>query len=130
MKPIGKRTQRWAAWRRKNYGLLALRCRGVCEGCGGRTPLDPHHVIGRESEPFSSHVSLLAGLCRSCHRAVTGEPGSGIELTLNAMLMERAEARFRDVFGFWLGAFPSEFTGRLGLYEYDLASNSIVRKDT
>lgn len=99
LKPIGVKTKRWAAWRRRNYDLLSLRARGRCEGCGQPKPLEPHHVHGRDDEPYSSHVSQLAALCRSCHRGVTGEIGSGIDIPLNVLLIESALARAERAFG-------------------------------
>lgn len=127
LKQVGKRALRWAAWRRKNYGLLALRCRGVCEGCGSRAPLDPHHVFGRQDEPFSSHVSMLAGLCRDCHNQITGMPWSGINSDLARKVNSAADERRRKTFPWPEGEFYIDLHN---YYEYDESSNSIVRKDT
>ena len=129
MKPIGSRTLRWQKWRAKNYELLRRRCRGVCEGCGKPNKLDVHHVIGRQDEPFSSHVACLAGLCRPCHEAVTGRVGTGIDLDLLRILLDRANSRMEFSLGFGTQALITPESPRDPRdWEYDPASNSIVRR--
>ena len=99
LRQVSPKTAQWRSWRLRNYGLLALRCKGRCEGCGQPGNLDPHHVIGREEEPFSSHVALLAGLCRDCHNAVTGTIGRGINVGLRGRLASDALSRLNTTFG-------------------------------
>ena len=107
-----------------NYGLLSLRCRGVCEGCGKPNNLDPHHIMGREDEPFSSMVQLLAGLCRECHRKVTGELGRGIDVGLRARLSSDALARLRLTHGTYTTL--NEALRRMKkAYRYDESSNTL-----
>ena len=118
LKPIGKHTAKWKRWRDKNYGLLALRCKGICEGCGSRAPLDVHHLIGRRDEPFSSHVVCLAGLCRPCHIAVTNHTDRRLERRLEG----DAHARWMVEFGSLI--IPKD------AWEYDSATNRIVRKQS
>lgn len=84
----------WHQWREYNYGLLASRCRGRCEGCSTPAPLEPHHIRGRENEPWSSHVAILAGLCGDCHDRVTGRVGAGIDQELRGRLEQAAFERF------------------------------------
>ena len=98
LRQVSPKTAQWRRWRLKNYGRLAIRCSGVCEGCRQPNNLDPHHVAGREEEPFSSLSEMLAGLCRACHRSVTGEVGNGINFPLRRRLaaeaLERLNTRF------------------------------------
>ena len=116
----GAQTLRWEAWRRLNAELLRRRCNGHCEGCGAQGPLDVHHVVGRRDEPWSSHVALLAGLCRSCHRSVTGEVG-GTNHELRRQLDLAASVRLSDAFG------VSTVTEVRALTEWD--GRAIVRKE-
>jgi 5-methylcytosine-specific restriction endonuclease McrA len=116
----GAQTLRWEAWRRLNAELLRRRCNGHCEGCGVLAPLDVHHVIGRRDEPWSSHIALLAGLCRSCHRSVTGEIG-GTNHELRRRLDDEAQFRLFKAFGHFSVA------GTKTDYEWD--GRAIVRKE-
>lgn len=99
LRQISPKTAQWRSHRLRNYGLLSLRCKGICEGCGQPANLDPHHIQGREEEPISSMVELLAGLCRGCHRAVTGEVGNGINWglrhKLNAAALDRLNTKYK-----------------------------------
>ncbi len=98
LRQIAPKTMAWRRWRQLQYGLLAARCRGICEGCGTWAALEPHHVIGREEEPWASLSELLAGLCRTCHRKVTGELGRGIDVGLRARLADKARERLTQRF--------------------------------
>ena len=109
----------------KNYGLLALRCRGVCEACGEPNNLDPHHIAGREEEPFSSLVQLLAGLCRDCHKKATGELGRGIDVALRARLAANALERVRLSYGVTAGTLNEALRLLKKRYQYDISTNSI-----
>jgi hypothetical protein len=86
LRQISPKTAQWKRWRDKNYGLLGLRCHGICEGCRQPASLEPHHIVGREEEPYSSLRELLAGLCDGCHDSVTGVVGRGINVGLRARL--------------------------------------------
>ena len=99
LRQISPKTAQWRSHRLRQYGLLSLRCRGICEGCGQPANLDPHHIIGREEEPLASSVELLAGLCRTCHRAVTGEVGNGINFALRRKIAAHALDRLNKKYG-------------------------------
>lgn len=125
----GVRTARWARWRSYNYGLLAMRCRGVCENpaCKAQAPLEPHHIIGREEEPFSSLVELLAGLCRPCHRAVTGEVGRGIDVGLRGRLSGAARERLGERFRINADSIPIALRKLKRAYVWDAERNALTR---
>ena len=98
LRQVSPRTAQWRLWRKKNADRVAVRCRGLCDGCGQLAALDVHHVDGRESEPFSSLAELCAGLCRPCHKAVTGEVGNGINFPLRRRLAAEALERLNNRF--------------------------------
>ena len=127
LRQVSPKTAQWRTWRLRNYGLLAIRCRGICEGCGQPNNLDPHHVAGREEEPFSSLVQLLAGLCRDCHRSVTGELGRGINVGLRGRLASDALQRLNERFGLKAGSLNEALRQLKKSYEWDAARRDIAR---
>jgi hypothetical protein len=126
MRQVSEKTAEWRRWRLQNYALLTKRCYGACEGCGLRVSLEPHHVAGREEEPFSSAVELLAGLCRGCHRGVTGEVGRGINVGLRARLASDALQRLTARYEVHAGNLNAALKQMKRLYTYDPTRNSIV----
>lgn len=137
LRQVGRKAQEWKRWRDTNYGLLALRVRGRCEGCKQERPLDPHHVIGRDDEPWSSIVQLLAGLCRICHNGTTGQLGSGIDWELRERLEKEAANRLEKFLGRvesevaddWRRYIESQLLPELArLYEYDPDHSRIHRR--
>lgn len=130
LRPIAPKAAQWRSWRLANAGLVSARCRGRCEGCGGVAKLDVHHVAGREEEPFSSLAELTAGLCRDCHRAVTGELGNGINWGLRGKLASDALTRLNDRYNLRADSLKMALARLKKLYTFDEKNTRLVRKDT
>ena len=80
---MGAATKRRRPAQKLAYRAAADRSMGLCEICGKRRVLDPHHAFGRGA---SAHIlgwaaeECVVKLCRDCHDDVTGRLGSGIDL--------------------------------------------------
>lgn len=140
MRQIGAKRARWDRWQRRNRDLLALRARGTCEACQAKDQkLEAHHVAGRAAEPFCSHVALLAALCPSCHRAVTGVVG-GMNVAVRDALAWAAIARALDAFGLpHVGELSRDLAEPLSMldrlidrlnqqWEYSETTNAVIRR--
>ena len=98
MNALGRTKQRWMFWQQRQRALVMTRCRGRCEapGCPAEAR-EAHHCFGRRhiiGEPLASHRSMLAGLCRKCHRDMTVNPVCPLALTLQRTAVERAAEGF------------------------------------
>lgn len=127
LRQVSPKTAQWQLWRKKNADRVSARCRGLCEGCGQSDRLDVHHVAGREEEPFSSLAELTAGLCRTCHRSVTGELGRGINVGLRGRLASDALQRLNERFGLKAGSLNEALRQMKKSYEWDAARRDIAR---
>lgn len=65
----GAATERWEKWRARTKAILASRARGKCEitGIVSYEGLDAHHLLNRDSEPWSSHPKAMIVVSRQAH---------------------------------------------------------------
>lgn len=88
------------AWIRRQYDAARRRSL-VCEAMGcADSWTEKHHTFGRSPEPWASFSPVLVLLCAGHHRAVTGEPGKGLDRDLRDDLRWLA----LDRLAWWLAA--------------------------
>jgi hypothetical protein len=94
----GRSRQRWERWRARRRAAVMARCRGRCEAPGCRNDArEAHHCFGRRhiiGEPLASHQTMLAGLCRDCHRMVTKQSKGWVTLHLRWVAIAMAAQTF------------------------------------